>query len=133
MAQEKIALNEAVTQFLDALDHPLRKEIEQLRQAILSANAGLSENIKWNGPNYCFRSEDRITLRIHPPKQLQLIFHRGAKVLAPPGEKIIQVSSNLLIWKTNDRAVLTYTSMEEVLSGKPALTRIVNAWVVAGE
>jgi hypothetical protein len=72
MAQEKIALNEAVTQFLDALDHPLRKEIEQLRQAVLSANAGLSENIKCNGPNYCFRSEDRITLRIHPLNNFSL-------------------------------------------------------------
>ena len=81
MAQEKIPFNEAVTAFLDALHHPLRQEIDQLRQAVLSANAGLSENNKRNSPNYCFKSEDRITLRIHPLKQLQLIFHRGAKVL----------------------------------------------------
>jgi hypothetical protein len=133
MAPGEIPLNEEVSKFLDDLTHPLRKEIDQLRQVVLSANVGLSENIKWNGPNFCFQGEDRITMRIHPPKQLQLIFHRGAKVLAQPVERLIQDSSNLLIWKTNDRAVLTYKSMEEVLSSKLALTKIVNAWVVAAE
>lgn len=71
-----------VTQFLDDLNHPLRKEIEQLRLIILGADPRLSENIKWNGPNFSFNGEDRITMRIHPSKQIQVIFHRGAKKMA---------------------------------------------------
>jgi hypothetical protein len=70
-------------------------------------------------------------MRIQPPKQLQLIFHQGAKGLAPLVERLIQDNSNILTWKTNDRAVVTYKSMEEILSSKPDLTKIVNAWVVA--
>ncbi|WP_276371227.1 DUF1801 domain-containing protein [Chryseolinea sp. H1M3-3] len=80
----KLKLNGAVTKFLDELQHPLRDQIEQLRKSILSANSGLTENIKWNGPNYGFHGEDRITMRIHPPRQIQLIFHCGAKVQEQP-------------------------------------------------
>ncbi len=131
MTSQEIPLNEEVTKFLNDLNHPLRKEIEQLRQVVLSANAGLSENIKWNGPNFCFQGQDRISMRIQPPKQLQLIFHRGVKVLVQPSETLIQDKSNLLTWKTNDRAVATYKSIEEILSSKPALTKIINDWVAA--
>ena len=28
-------------------------------------------------------------MRIHPPKQLQIIFHRGAKVLAQPEKRLV--------------------------------------------
>ena len=74
-------LNNEVTDFLDELNHSLRKEIEALRICILSTDNNLTENIKWNGPNYCFDNEDRITMRIQPPKTklIQIIFHRGAK------------------------------------------------------
>ena len=61
-------LNNDVTRFLDELHHPLRREIEALRVIILQANALLGENIKWNGPNYSVGAEDRITMRIQPPK-----------------------------------------------------------------
>ena len=84
MIKQKINLNSEVTDFLDEQKHPFRKEIEQLRNYILSANTALTENIKWNGPNYCLDNEDRITMRIQPPtKQAQLIFHRGAKKTDP--------------------------------------------------
>lgn len=76
-------LNIEVTKFLDDLHHPLRPEIEQLRLIILGADRNIQENIKWNGPNYCFDNEDRITMRVQPPKQIQLIFHRGAKKTCP--------------------------------------------------
>ena len=55
-----MAKNKTVSQFLDELNHPFRKEIEQLRICILSADTNLTENIKWNGPNYCFDNEDRM-------------------------------------------------------------------------
>lgn len=80
MTKQTTNLNSVVTEFLDEQNHPFRKEIEYLRNCILSVNKSLTENIKWNGPNYCFDNEDRITMRIQPPtKEVQLIFHRGVK------------------------------------------------------
>ncbi|MFD0988829.1 DUF1801 domain-containing protein [Mariniflexile jejuense] len=123
--------NNAVTIFLDALNHPFRTEIELLRQIILNSINGLSENIKWNGPNYYYDDADRITMKIHPPKHVQLIFHRGAKTLNQPKNKIINTDSSVIVWKENDRAVVTFKNLAEIEKGKTDLTDIVKKWIIA--
>ncbi len=120
-----------VSTFLDELKHPFRIEIEELREIILSSDARISENIKWNGPNYIVSNEDRITMRIQPPKQIQLIFHRGAKVLEIPKEKIIEDDSGLLLWKTNDRAIATFRNLAEIEINRINLNEIVKKWIHA--
>lgn len=122
-------MNPEVTKFLDELNHPRRDEIEQLRKIILSAKSGIEENIKWNGPNYTFNGEDRITMKIQPPKNVQLIFHRGAKVLEIPTEKLLKEDFGILNWKGNDRAVATFVIMEEIVSTKESLQKIIEEWV----
>lgn len=117
-------LNNGVTKFLDDLNHPLRNEIEELRQIILSAHIDLSENVKWNGPNYSHDINDRITMRINPPKQLQLIFHRGAKVKVQPKDRLIKDKIELLIWKENDRAIATFKNIDEIKKSKSDFTQI---------
>lgn len=89
-------MNSEVTKFLNDLNHPFRAEIEQLRRYILAADSRLSENIKWNGPNYSINDDDRITMKIHPPRQVQLIFHRGAKKKEQPQSRIIEDTAGLL-------------------------------------
>ena len=127
-------LNSEVTAFLDKLSHPLRIEIEQLRNCIIKANENLTENIKWNGPNYCFDNEDRITMRVQPPtKQIQIIFHRGAKKQMQPEDKLISNKSKILIWKENDRALVTFKSLQDIESGKTELTSIINEWINAAK
>jgi len=133
MAKQKSRLSDEVTAFLDDLKHPLRKEIDEVRKIILSSGDGLTENIKWNGPNYSVGENDRVTMRIQPPKQVQLIFHRGAKVLKQPKGKLIDDASGLLAWKGNDRAVVTLKSMDEIISAKKDLADIVKKWLRAAE
>lgn len=134
MAQQISQLNNEVTAFLDALDHPFRNEIQHLRELVLAANEGLTENIKWNGPNYCFNQADRITMRIQPPKkQVQLIFHRGAGKQPQPKEKLITNPSALLVWKENDRAIITFNSLQEIEERKAVLTSIITDWIHATE
>ncbi len=126
-------LNPEVTTFLDELNHSLRPEIEALRICILSANENLTENIKWNAPNYCFENEDRITMRIQPPttKKIQIIFHRGAKKQAQPKDKLIDVNTIFLIWKENDRAIATFKNWQDIENGKAELVNIIKAWIIA--
>jgi hypothetical protein len=132
MAKKVSNLNSVVTIFLDELNHPFREEIEQLRSYILSANSHLTEHIKWNGPNYCFDNQDRITMKVQPPtKQVQLIFHRGAKKQEQPKDKLIANKSKLLIWKEHDRAIITFKSLHDIKNGKVELTSIVNEWISA--
>jgi hypothetical protein len=126
-------LNDEVTRFLAGLNHPLKKEIDFLRQIILTANSKLGENIKWNSPNYHVNNADRITMRVQPPGQIQLIFHRGAKVLDQPKLKLIKDDSGLLVWKSNDRAVASFKNMEAIQENQSALTKIVKVWIAAAE
>ncbi len=121
--------NTEVTIFLDKQNHPLRSEIETLRLILLGANEQITENIKWNGPNYCFGGEDRITMKIQPPKQIQLIFHRGAKVKELPENRLLKEDFGLLTWKGNDRAIATFKNMQEIESNKEVLTKIVAEWI----
>ncbi len=132
MAKQTINLNSEVTGFLDEQNHPFRKEIEHMRNFILSANKSLTENIKWNEPNYCFENEDRITMRIQPPtKQVQLIFHRGAKKQEQPKDKLIANKSKMLVWKENDRAIATFKNIQDIENGKDELTDIIKDWTSA--
>ena len=134
MSKQIIHLNIEVTTLLDTLNHPFRNEIEHLRICILEANKDLQENIKWNGPNYCFDNEDRFTMRVQPPtKQIQLIFHRGAKKQTQPKDKLISNKSKMLVWKENDRAIVTFKSLQDIESGKNELTSILNEWIKAAK
>ena len=127
------SLNPEVNIFLDNLNHPLRFEIQQLREIILGSSEGLTENIKWNGPNYTFQEADRITMKIQPPKQIQLIFHRGAKKLEQPKQKLIQTDSKLLVWKENDRAIAGFKNMEDIKTAHEELKEIVMKWIEASQ
>ena len=126
--------NKEVTGFLDELNHPFRKEIDVLRNSILSANKNLTENIKWNAPNYYFENEDRITMRIQPmTTKVQLIFHRGAKKEELPKDKLIESKSKMLVWKENDRAIITFKNSQEIENGKAELEKIINEWINAAK
>ena len=124
-------MNIKVTEFLDKLNHPLRPEIEQLRHIILNSTDGLNENIKWNGPNYSFENQDRVTMKIQPPKQIQLIFHRGAKKVDQPETRLIDVNTKRLTWKENDRAIMTYKNLMEIEDGESELIEIIKKWIIA--
>lgn len=97
----------------------------------MSANNDLTENIKWNGPNYCYKGEDRITMKIQPPKNVQLIFHRGAAKLKQPKEKLIEDKAGLLAWRENDRAIATFKNMTDIENAKANLMYVVKKWIAA--
>lgn len=93
-----------------------------------------SSNHEWNGPNYCFENEVRITMRIQPPiKQVQLIFHTGAKKQTQPKVKLISNKSKMLVWKENDRALVTFKNLHDIEYGKAELTDIVTEWISASK
>jgi hypothetical protein len=71
---KKVNDEEAVRKFMDGLSHPLKKEIEALRQIILKADPGLKERVKWNAPSY-YANSDIVTFNPRDQKRVHLIFH----------------------------------------------------------
>ena len=127
---ESNKLNKDVTEFLDSMGHPMRNEFEFLRKIIMSSSIEIKEGIKWNGPNYSIGNEDRITLRINPQKQIQVIFHRGSKVKKQPEQRLLQEDYSILTWKEKDRAVATFKSINEIEENCRMLKEIIIKWLV---
>lgn len=120
-----------VSRLLNELNPPLIQAIEQLRENILNVDLDLVETIKWNGPNYQYKNEDRITLRVQDTKQVQVIFHRGAKVKVQPKNRLIEDEFNLLVFKENDRAIINIKSIDEVILHQTSIQTLVHRWILA--
>ena len=119
-----------VDQFMAELEHPLKAEIERLRAIILGADDGITEQIKWKAPSFCYRGDDRVTMKLHPTNQIQLIFHRGAKV-KDTADFTFEDRSGLLKWAARDRGVATFRNMSEIETNETALADLVNRWMLA--
>jgi hypothetical protein len=119
-----------VDQFMQQLEHPLKAEIEAVRAIVLGADPQITEHIKWNAPSFCYGGDDRVTLRLHPPSRLQLIFHRGAKVKDSEGFRF-EDGSGLLKWVAADRAVFALGDMADIQARRDALADLVQRWVLA--
>lgn len=119
-----------VEQFMDALDHPLKAEIEAVRALVKGANAGLTEQIKWNAPSFCVDGDDRITLKLHPPRQVQIVFHRGAKSKDASGFSFSD-DSGLIAWAAADRGLVTIRDMADLEAKRNALLTLIKRWVEA--
>lgn len=107
-----------VTQYMAALEHPMKAEMEALRSIIKSANPLLSERIKWNAPSYYYL-EDIVTFG--PPArksdEVLLVFHHP---------DIVQITSDMLEGHYKDRRLATFRSMADVEARRTELTRILN-------
>ena len=125
---EALKRNNAVTVFLDAITTPKRSEIDYLRDLILNCEAELEETMKWNAPNYIYRNEDRLTMRLASSK-VQLLFHRGAKEKDMPAEHLIQDEFGLLEWKTNDRALIALSNIEDIKENEIQLAELIKRWL----
>ncbi|HTF82799.1 MAG TPA: DUF1801 domain-containing protein [Cytophagales bacterium] len=120
----------SVTGFLDALEHPMKAEILQVRDLILKAGVPLTETIKWNAPNFCHEGADRITFNLQGRGFFRLIFHCGAKVRETPLEtRLFEDSTGLLDWASNDRAIMRFKDADEVRSQAQALQQVVVRWI----
>jgi hypothetical protein len=122
---------ERVDAYMAALEHPLRDGVVRLRAAIVAAEPDLVEGVKWNAPSFSYGGEDRITFRLAPRGQLQLVLHRGSAVREDSDGFRFDDPSGLLVWRAPDRAVLDFPDLDAVTTRLLALTELVPRWVRA--
>ena len=117
-----------VDAFLARLKHPLKAEIEAVRQIIAGAGPGITEEIKWNAPGFR-RTESFATVSLRSLDRLQLIFHLGAKVRDPLPELKIADPAGLVKWLAKDRCMVTVGTKKDIPVNQFALQAIVRAWI----
>lgn len=118
---------QSVDDFLDALSHKRIGDIRALRQIVLGADPAITEQIKWNAPSFCWEGKDCITMRLHPGDRLELVFHRGAKVVDNSGFNFDDPTGRIT-WATADRGVLLVI---DPLAEREEILALVEGWIVA--
>jgi uncharacterized protein YdhG (YjbR/CyaY superfamily) len=109
---------EQVNDFLAKLEHPLKAEIEAVRE-ILKANPKISERVKWNAPSF-FYKEDLVTFNPRAQKHVHLVFHNQA---------IVHINSALLEGDYKDRRMTYFYNMDDVKAKRQELENIMNELV----
>jgi len=110
-----------VTAALDSLDHPLRAQIEVIRDLVRSIDPGIIEQWKWSAPTFSFGGDYLFTFHVRPTDYLHLVVHHPQ---AP------EVSSELLEGDYADGRRMIYLRGEADVAEKlPELERVVRELV----
>ena len=122
------ATDKSVDAYLAALEHPHKKGVQALRQAILGVDARIREEVKWNAPSFCL--EDHFaTFRLHPGSIFQLILHTGAKAKRIPKQFHLDDPRGLLKWAAKDRCIMAFESDADAMTKRSEVTRMVKDWI----
>lgn len=118
-----------VGQFMAAMTHPLKRELQFLRETILAADTAIGEGIKWNAPSF-HTSEYFATFNLRSVDRVQLIMHFGAKVneISRSGV-VIDDPAQLLAWRGKDRAIVTFLDMAHLSASREAFTGVLRQWI----
>lgn len=115
MAKKK----QTVDEYMATLEHPLKAEVQALREIILSVHPGIAEQVKWNAPS--FRYTDYIaTFNLRATHHVHLIFHNPS---------IASIKSDILEGDYRDRRMTYFTDMDDVNAKRDALVQVVAALV----
>ena len=116
-----------VDAFIAALDHPLGPVVGAVRQAILGPDASIGESVKWNAPSF-HTTGHFATMHLRNPAAVQLILHLGAKKRTLPKPRIDD-PGDLLTWLGEDRATMTFASLQALEDQRDALQAIIHQWI----
>jgi hypothetical protein len=120
---------EAVDQFMAALDHPHKADLETLRGALLAVDPAIAEGIKWNAPSWR-TGEYFATTHLRGKVGFSVILHLGAKARTlPAGGLIIADPAGLLKWLGPDRAQVTFVSSADFAAKLAGLLGVVKGWI----
>lgn len=120
-----------VSEFLANLAPDRKNQVELLRSYIFQAEPTLTENIKWNAPNYIFEDIDRITFNVHNKEQaVRILIHKG--VIEKEDKKampIMEDTSGLIKWNSNIRGTLSFNTIQEIENHAKEIKNIISDWL----
>lgn len=100
---------------MDELDHPLKAEVQSVREIIKNSNKGIAEEIKWNAPSFRYQGEYLVTFNLREKRRIHLVFHNP---------QISNVRSKLLEGDYKDRRMTYFSDLDDIKAKKAALEKI---------
>jgi len=119
----------AVDEFMAALEHPFKPQIEAMRRLMLGVDPAVHEGIKWNAPS--FRTTEYFaTTNLRSKAGVGVILHLGARVRRlPAGGVKIDDPKRLLKWLGKDRAMVEFSSSADLEQKAAAFRSVVRQWI----
>lgn len=111
--------NPEVDQFMAKIKHPLKAEMERVREIILSADNKMTEVIKWGGPTFVHKG-NLATLTPRTKRFVNLFFQTGATI--PNGHGILE-------GEAKEVRVARFHDMKDVDEKEKALKAVVREWI----
>lgn len=120
---------ETVDEFMAKLKHPHHAAIEELRRVIRDVDPSIAEGVKGNAPS--FRTTDYFaTIHLRANDGIGIVLHLGAKVRETPSFQL-QDPRGLMKWLAKDRALISFSGMEDVKAHAAAIQAVVRQWVAS--
>jgi hypothetical protein len=128
----KPSQTEQVEEFLQKMNHPLTSEIRLLRQIILSTDASIGEEIKWNAPSFFYTGP----MKPFNPKEFKrhfIVFNLFKKdcirLVLPTGAKLKDPAGLLKGDYQDGRRLALFSSLKDIESKQAALQEIIQDWL----
>ena len=136
MAKQKLSNEDQVTQYIVTSTHPLATTMQAVREAILEADAAVSEQIKWNAPAFYYNGamaafdakeykRDIVVFNLRKDEYILLIF--------PTGSAINDTTGILEGDYSDGRRMVTIYSEADFNSKKESLQQVIKLWIVQVE
>ncbi len=109
----------SVDDYMAALMHPFKAEVQALRDIIKGVDPRITEQIKWNAPSYRF-TDYICTFHLHATQHVHLVFHNPA---------IASIPSPILEGDYVDRRMAYFKSMADVDANRAELEHVVRSLV----
>lgn len=118
----------AVQEFLDGFEHPMKAEIQAIRELIVNCDPSITEGIKWNSMS--FRTTEWFaTLNKRATDRIEFVLHLGAKVKADANTTTIQDPKNMLKWLGKDRAMMTILDRDDLRAKEVSIRQVIIEWI----
>jgi uncharacterized protein YdhG (YjbR/CyaY superfamily) len=112
---------EDVDAFMDRLEHPLKAEVQELREIIKGVSPDITEQVKWNAPTFNHDDKYIATFNLHNVKRVHLVFHHP---------DVAAIQSDLLEGDYADgRRMAYFADKDDVRAKQEALENVVRALV----
>lgn len=119
MANTDVNKPEDVDAYMTTLDHPLKAEVQVLREMIKGVDPRITEQVKWNAPSFSYKGY-MATFNLRATQHVHLVWHNGVVLEDPAG---------LLEGSYPDRRMTYFVSMADVEAKGPAFEALVRQWV----
>ena len=103
------------------LQHPLKGEVQLLREIVLGASPAIEERIKWRSPSFHAGPDDLGAFMLRPRDFVRLV------LVFPHG--LVDDPEGIMRGDWDDRRELRFTSIHDIETKRDALQNVVRAWV----